>query len=189
MDRRQFLTAMSVALGSSMVLPLQRVLAAGTDIDPVALTGFDPIFSDVERATLSAISEVIIPTTDTPGAIEAGVPRYIEFMLSEWYDADEKCKFKTGLEQLVNHCTCDGGKPFAELDVARQNAIVQSMHDGQQPEMAEGGKLFFEHVKQLTLAGYYTSEIGMTVERVYLPVPGRYDGAYPYEKVGTLFTS
>ena len=57
------------------------------------------------------------------------------------------------------------------------------------PVMKDGGKTFFEHIKQLTLAGYYTSEIGMTVERVYLPVPGRFDGAYPYDQVGTLFTS
>ncbi|WP_432201989.1 hypothetical protein ACRAQ7_09315 [Erythrobacter sp. W53] len=39
------------------------------------------------------------------------------------------------------------------------------------------------------MAGYYTSEVGMTMEGVYLPVPGKFDGAYPYKDVGTLFTS
>ena len=48
---------------------------------------------------------------------------------------------------------------------------------------------FFETVKQLTVTGYYTSEIGMTVERVYLPIPGRYDGAYSYAEVGRLFSA
>ena len=48
---------------------------------------------------------------------------------------------------------------------------------------------FFETIKQRTVTGYYTSEIGMTVERVYLPIPGRYDGAYPYAEVGRLFTA
>ena len=44
-------------------------------------------------------------------------------------------------------------------------------------------------IRQLVIAGYYTSEIGMTKEREYLPVPGSYDGAYPYSKVNKVFTA
>lgn len=189
MDRRKFLVAMSTALGAQMIVPLQRVVSAHADIDPVNLTGGSELFFENERAAVAALSEIIIPTTDTPGAIAAGVPEYIEFMLSEWYDKDERTHFMVGLKQVVAFAEVAEGGAFADLDQAKQTEIVQRMHDGAMPVMKEGGKAFFEHIKQLTLAGYYTSEIGMTVERIYLPVPGRFDGAYPYEQAGTLFTS
>ena len=52
-----------------------------------------------------------------------------------------------------------------------------------------GGKDFFEKFRQLVITGYFTSEVGITQEREYLPVPGRYDGAYPYSKVNKVFSS
>jgi hypothetical protein len=41
----------------------------------------------------------------------------------------------------------------------------------------------------MVILGYYSSEIGCKQERVYLPVPGRYDGAYPYAEVRRIFSS
>ena len=52
-----------------------------------------------------------------------------------------------------------------------------------------GGREFFDKFRQLVLTGYFTSEIGITKERKYLPVPGRYDGAYPYSEVNRVFSS
>lgn len=189
MDRRKFLIAMSGALGAQLIAPLSRVLHANADVDPVGLSGGPSLFSDSERAAVSALSEIIIPTTDTPGAIAAGVPDYIEFMLSEWYDKDERTRFLIGIKQVNAYAQAFRQADFADMDTSAQTEIVQRMHDGQMPMMKNGGNLFFEHVKQLTLTGYYTSEIGMTVERIYQPVPGKFDGFYPYSDVGTLFTS
>ncbi len=172
-----------------MIMPLQRVMRAQADVDPVNFTGGSKLFSETERAAVAALSEIIMPTTDTPGAIAAGVPDYIEFMLSEWYDEDERTRFLIGIRQVAAYAQARENKAFSELDESTQNEIVQRMQDGHMPLMQDGGNAFFEHIKQLTLAGYYTSEIGMTVERIYLPVPGRFDGFYPYEQVGTLFTS
>lgn len=189
MDRRKFLVAMSAAFGGQLILPLQRVISAQAEIDPVAFTGGSELFFEDERAAVAALSEIIIPTTDTPGAIAAGVPDYIEFMLSEWYSKDERTRFLVGIKQVVAYAKAKENKAFTDLEATQQTEIVQRMYDGRMPVMMDGGRAFFEHIKQLTLAGYYTSEIGMTVERVYQPVPGRFDGAYPYDQVGTLFTS
>ena len=52
-----------------------------------------------------------------------------------------------------------------------------------------GGKTFFEAFRQLVITGYFTSEVGITQERNYLPVPGRYDGAYPYTPGTKVFSS
>ena len=189
MDRRAFLLTMSAAFGANLIAPLGRMVRAqANEIDPVGLSGGKAVFSDSERPVVMTLSEIIIPTTDTPGAIEAGVPGYIEFMLGEWYQEDERQNFLTGLNQLMALSSVEEGVTFQQLSNSNQTALVQRMHDGEISSMDEGGRTFFDHIKQLTLAGYYTSEIGMTVERVYLPVPGKFDGAYPYKEVSTLFT-
>lgn len=41
---------------------------------------------------------------------------------------------------------------------------------------------YYTMMKQLTLWGYFTSEIGMKQALRFLPIPGRYDGALPYKK-------
>ena len=84
------------------------------------------------------------------------------------------------------HRGCSYGAPFAGLQPEQQDAIVSL---AQQRQLDGAGDTFFDTIKQLTITGYYTSEIGMTVEQVYLPVPGRYDGAYPYAEVGRLFSN
>ena len=86
-------------------------------------------------------------------------------------------------------CADEYGKRFAQLDPHERHRVVATLQEGGSATFDDGGKAFFEHAKQLTVFGYYTSEIGMTIERRYLPVPGRFDGAYPYAEVGTLFTS
>ncbi|MFN4096366.1 MAG: gluconate 2-dehydrogenase subunit 3 family protein, partial [Sphingomonas sp.] len=52
-----------------------------------------------------------------------------------------------------------------------------------------GGLSFFDKFRQLVITGYFTSEIGITQERDYLPVPGRYDGAHPYSPGTKVFSS
>lgn len=78
------------------------------------------------------------------------------------------------------------GMSFADLAPEQQDAII-SLSERKQLDGADDA--FFETIKQLTVTGCYTSEFGMTVERVYPPIPGRYDAAYPYAEVGRLFTA
>ncbi|MEL7113627.1 MAG: gluconate 2-dehydrogenase subunit 3 family protein, partial [Pseudomonadota bacterium] len=96
MDRRKFLVAMSAAFGGQLIMPLQRLMHASAEIDPINFTGGSDLFFENEKDAVAALCETIIPTTDTPGAIAAGVPDYIEFMLSEWYDKEERTRFLVG---------------------------------------------------------------------------------------------
>ncbi len=186
MDRRQALLGIAAMLGSSLLPPIRAAIAAG--MDPVRMTG-GTLFDDRLSADTAALAEVIIPTTDTPGAAQAGVAQFIEFMLQYWYPETDRQRYLGSMSQLASHCDEQHGAAFSELAPTEQVALVTRLQNGEVTGMDDGGKALFEHAKQLTLFGYYTSETGMTVERHYLPVPGRYDGAYPYDKVNTLFTS
>lgn len=181
-DRREALGGIAAIFGAALIPPLQRAVAQ--DADP----GMGPqnvIFSDAQRALVDALVERIIPTTDTPGAMQAGVTGYIEMIVDEFYEPAEREEFLSDLQAADAYASGHRGAPFAGLEPEQQDAII-SLAEQQQLDGAED--TFFDTIKQLTVTGYYTSEIGMTVERVYLPVPGRYDGAYPYTDGDKLFT-
>ena len=179
------MVGLAAMFGAELVLPLRRAIAAG--VDPVAMKGVE-FFSPDTRADVVALAETIIPTTDTPGARDAGVGDFIEFMLHEFYPESDRDRFLTGMQALASHCKGEFGRAFAALGADDQAAVTSLLAEGKAAGFDDGGRGLFEHAKQLTIFGYYTSETGMTVERHYLPWPGRFDGAYPYEKVGTLFT-
>ncbi len=186
MDRRQALLSIAAMFGTQLLPPIRVAIANG--LDPVNMSGAS-LLEEARRLDSAALAETIIPETDTPGAREAGVGEFIEFMLQEWFPQEDADRFVAGLDSLHNHCAEQFGMSFAELNAEQQIEVVTALMEGRVENFEDGGKDFFEHAKQLTMFGYYTSEIGMTVERRYLPMPGRYDGAYPYEEVGTLFTS
>lgn len=181
-DRREALGGIAAIFGAALIPPLQRAVAQ--DADP----GMGPqnvIFSDAQRALMDALVERILPTTDTPGAMEAGVTDYVEMIVDEYYEPGEREALLRDLQAADAQAVEQYGAPFAGLASNQQDAIISL---AEQQQLDGAGDTFFDTVKQLTVTGYYTSEIGMTVERVYLPVPGRYDGEYPYAEVGRLFS-
>lgn len=186
MDRREVMRGLALMFGAELLLPIRAAIAQG--IDPVNFTGAS-LFGDALREDTTALVEVIIPETDTPGAKEAGVADFIEFMLQEWYPVEDREQFLGGMSNLREYCMQRYQQSFSVLEQDDQVRVVTALQDGRASHFEDGGQEFFTHVKQLTIFGYYTSEIGMTVERQYLPVPGSYDGAYPYDDVRTLFTS
>src|SRR6478735_8607557 len=183
LDRRDLLAGTAALFGAELVAPLARALAAEMP------AGFSPsraaLTSD-QRSLVAAISERIIPTTDTPGAIAAGVPAYIEMMLADWYEPTDRNEFMTGLGVLEGNARVQFNRPFAGLAPEEQDLVLTQAMTGRISGLAGN---FFEHCRQLTITGYYTSEVGCKQERVYLPVPGHYDGKYPYAQVRRVFSS
>ncbi len=183
LDRRHFLTGIVAMVGGVAIAPMARAMQAG--MDP-GYTPSHPYMTSDQRALTAAVSERIIPTTDTPGAIAAGVPAFIEMMLSEWYWQGERDMVMGGLTAIDAFAQKSYGKSFATATPVQQDAILTLAMQKTLPDAPADS---FEHLRQLVIFGYYSSEIGCTVERVYLPVPGRYDGAYPYSEVNRVFSS
>src|SRR4029077_20256972 len=122
-----------------------------------------------DRAELVAtIAEQILPQTDTPGARAVGVHRFIDELLAESYPAGDRERFVAGLGDL--------GRAFQASTPDPQRALLERLDREAAP--------FFRTFKDLTLVGYYQSEIGATRELHHVPVPGRYDGCVPPGQVG-----
>ena len=183
LDRRGLLSGAAALLGAELVAPLARALAAEAG---QGFTASRCPFSVEQRALVSAVSERIMPTTDTPGAIAAGVPAFIETMLVEWYEPTDWQDFMNGMGVFAGSSRIQFGKPFPELAPEEQDLLLTQAMTGKISGLSAS---FFEHCRQLVVTGYYTSEIGCKQERVYVPVPGRYDGKYPYADVRRVFSS
>jgi hypothetical protein len=137
-----------------------------------------------QNATITAISELIIPQTDTPGAKAARVNEFIDLIITDWYNDNERTNFIEGLADVDASSQKLFGKDFVNASPDQQMQILTeldkemvSMHAAAkgQPEEDEEEK-FFSSMKQLTLVGYYTSQIGFEQELHQEIIPPRHAG-------------
>jgi hypothetical protein len=143
-----------------------------------------------QNATVTTIAEIIIPQTNTPGAKAARVNEFIDLILTDWYDEEEKATFMTGLGDVDSRARDLFGKTFVECGEKQQAEILQALED----EVAAHSedvrrrrthppeKDFFFMMKQLTLIGYYTSQIGFEQELHGEIIPSRHAGCVPLEE-------
>jgi hypothetical protein len=140
------------------------------------------VLDEHQDRTVTAIAEHIIPATDTPGAREAKVNEFIDLLLAEWLDEDERRGFLRGLANVDARSLNLFGTVFVQGTDSQQVAILSGL-DAELTALREArldtGEHFFAAMKWLTLYGYYTSEIGQTQELEASIIPGRYDGCGP----------
>jgi hypothetical protein len=134
----------------------QRAAAAKT-----AAAWKPKILTPHQNSTVIAVTELIIPQTDTPGAKAANVNRFIDGVLAE-RATDERAaaegkKFVAGLTALDDRAKSEFGKPFVDATPDQQTAMLTKLST---PPVDE----FFEAIKSMTIIGYYTSEVGMRQE-------------------------
>ncbi len=116
-------------------------------------------FTQTEYAVVERLTEIIIPSDVTPGAKEAGVAEFIDFMVS--HDSEVQYRFRTGLTWLDAHAERKTGRQFDALDANEQLSLLQPLgfKDKARPG-EEDGRKFFALLREYTVTGFYTSEIG-----------------------------
>ncbi|NBA86744.1 gluconate 2-dehydrogenase subunit 3 family protein [Emticicia sp. CRIBPO] len=169
MDRREAIQRVTLMLGGVMSAPL---LAGAMG---QAIYGGESIRPTVDQASLIAeVADIIIPTTDTPGAKAAGVEQFIIRVMRDCYEKPDQEKFFGGLAKLDADSKAKFKKGFADLSLQQKNIMIQ--------DATVYNKDFFVRMRELTITGYFISEIGATQALAYLPIPGRFDGCIPLEK-------
>lgn len=193
MNRREFLQCaallVSGASASQLGLALSREQEVYLATAPDYISGEASYLSAAQRKIIAAMAEVIIPRTDTPGAIDAGVPRFIELMAADWLNDAERAIFDAGLDDMETRIPADYGKPFDQLPPDRQLAIMEQLEDAASDSswyafadvqrQFNSEAPFICQVKELTIFGFFTSEVGATQVLRHNPMPMRFDGDYP----------
>jgi len=148
---------------------------------PFSVFGQSATMSKHEFKLLTELVDMIIPATGTPGAKAAGVPLFIDMMLTDWYSPAERKRFLVGLNNVDRRSP---NLDFLSCLPSKRAAILREIDD---PE--KEGYNFFHQLKELTLRGYYTSEIGATDELRYEAIPGPYRGCISFEEIGRTWAT
>lgn len=179
LDRRQALKKTGLFVGGSLSLPVLTSLLQGckTPLDPDWTPSF---FSVDESETLAHLAESIIPRTDTPGALDAKVHRYLDVMASEIFPAEQTTRFKSGLNGFMEMCASKFGEAYGALSADQKKEALDIASSTESSD----GMNFFEIMKGMTIAGFFTSEVGAKEVLKFDPIPGEYQGCIPVEDVG-----
>lgn len=165
MNRREAVAHTAWLLGGVFSAPTLQAMDRWERVSTTNSRNQRTFLSESQRAILERMADLIIPRTDTPGAIDAGVPAFIELMVSDCYAKPAQAVFATGLTTLER----DG---FLSLPADRQTAALQQIEAESQKSKTP---TFWLMAKELTLLGYYTSEPGIKASFDYQPIPGRFE--------------
>lgn len=184
MDRRVFVKQLSAGMGAALTPGVLAAILSGCEAQPEA-TG--SLLATPEQDVLGSLAEAIIPTTDTPGAIAAGVPQYIEMMMEHFTPSDQVEVFRSQLDWISSWLEGKGAARLEDVANEELNALLvalddQAFGDGTSNELPPGEPALFAILKPLTVAGYYTSEIGATQELHQTPFAPYKD--LPFDEIG-----
>ena len=209
MNRREAIQRVAMILGGS-VIGANLFLEGCTR---PASTEVATLFDKQNTNLLGDLAEAILPKTSTPGAKEAGVGEFIPVMIRDCYDPVDQKAFVEGLAAVNDRAKKEFNKPFQELSKEEQLQFVNNFDKeakeyqnqrgdkqkalreeaekaGKKPEEVEQlPNHFFHMMKQLTMTGFFSSEVGMTQAMRFVKIPGRFDGNYPYKKGDRVFSS
>lgn len=189
MDRREALKCVAVLLGGAVSAPTVMGILGGCQTGPKSDHWQPATLSSEQNEMVTLIAELIIPETDTPGAKAARVNEFIDLMLMEWYNEEERDAFLKGLTDTEAYCISRFQKGFCKCSKSEQTKILSELEDEalseseEKPPRAE----FFKSMKELTLLGYYTSEIGATRELRQNPM-GTFNGCIPFSEAGRAWS-
>jgi hypothetical protein len=162
------------------------------------------LFDADHVAFLNEVADTILPTTSSPGAKAANVGQFMAVMVRDCYTPADQKTFLEGIGKLDDASKKQFSNKFLDLTPQQRTEVLIALDKEQKDFTAQRDKQlaadmlshkgdakykapelpnhYFRMVKQLSLLGYFTSEIGATKALRYIAVPGRYDGCVPYKK-------
>jgi hypothetical protein len=210
MDRRELIKMIAVLTGGAVVGG--ELFLSGCTAGDKAAAGF----SADNIALLDEVGETIIPTTNTPGAKAAKIGEFMKVMITDCYTEKQQAAFMKGIGELDAACKKANSKSYMECTPQQRHDFLVSLEKEakafntkrdetdkplyeafkktndalpwkDQKEFEGSPSHYYTMVKQLTLLGFFTSKTGMTETLRHVPVPGKYDGAFPYAKGDKAF--
>jgi gluconate 2-dehydrogenase gamma chain len=183
-QRRAVLKRVAWMLGGAISAPAALAILQGCSAKepvPGVAAAAPKFFKGKQADVVTAIADVLIPKTDTSGALDAGVPAFIDSIMADVYPKDAQDRFSAGIAEFESVAGA-GGKPFLDQDVTQRAATVQKAIDA-----ALAGehrdKPFILVARELTLLAFFTSRVGITENMEYVAVPTAYHGCVPLSQM------
>lgn len=180
MNRRDALSRVAILMGGAVIggelfLTGCKAKARGT----LGLT-------DADISLLDEIGEAIIPTTNTPGAKAVQIGSFMEMIVTNCYTERDQKVFVEGLKTFQQKTGELLKKSFLDANADERKAFVTKLNEEQvnwqKTKKDDEPVHYFRMMKELTLLGYFSSEIGIKSQLRYNETPGKYVGDMPYKK-------
>lgn len=180
MNRREAVQHISLLLGGTILGANAFITGCNTESNKKV------DFSAEDIDFLNEVGETILPATNTPGAKAAKVGEQMKIMVNDCYEESDQKVFRDGMKDLKARAKKEYNEDFMNLKPDQRLALLTKLDNESKEAMktwkAPAAKPYFRLMKELTLLGYFTSEIGCTQARRYVETPGRYEGCIPYKK-------
>lgn len=132
---------------------------------------------------LRDLGDLIIPATDTPGAVATGAHDFINYFAPACLSSDQQTQLTTGLDSIAKQSQSLFNKPFTQLSPADKIDLLTRMEKAESP-YTKTDREQIKLIKSLVTFAYYTSQAGATQELAYLAIPGGYKGNFKFSTVG-----
>jgi|SRR5665213_1945825 len=199
MNRRDAISRVALIMGGAVIGA--DFFISGCKSTPKQVNA---LFTEDHVAFLNEVADTILPTTSSPGAKAADVGHFMAVMVQDCYEPKDQKVFIAGIGKLNDASTKKYNAKFIDLNTQQRNDLLvaldkeQKAYTDNRNKQIEGDRMkhiddpkhkgpeipnhYFRMMKELTLLGYFTSEIGATKALRYIAIPGRYDGCVPYKK-------
>ena len=196
MDRRKALLKAGLWAGGTIAMPTMISLLQSCKTEP-RLTWKPLFFTEDEAKTISKLADMILPRTETPGALDVKVDLFIDKVIAKTYDEKGQENMRSEISTFNTDCETNFGDVFlnlnekgkievlkvAETTSGKFNPGVWGTTIGSQEPIG-----FYRAFKSMVIWAYFTSEkIGEKVLS-YDPIPGDYDGCKPLSEIGNRWS-
>lgn len=196
--RREAVRRVVTLMGGLSLVGGERLLAATVSpgaLDLALMQGVGA-FTAADVALLDEVADTILPTTSSPGAKAAKTGAFMALMVTDVYTDANQQIFRAGMTTLEAACQATAKTSFLQATPAQRLALLETLDREQKTYTEERTNPartrfpaaappddtpphYFRLMKELTLLGYFTSEIGYTQALRYRESPGRFDPDVP----------
>ena len=196
MDRRSALKKTGFLAGAAVAMPTMLSLLQSCKKEP-RLTWQPEFFTDKEAKTIGTLVDMILPRTDTPGALDVKVDVFIDKVIAKTYNKDGQHNIRNEIIAFNDRCKEHFGAVFSSLEKAKRIEVLKAEEKASakfSPGVwgtsvgAQEPVEFYRAMKSMAIWAYFTSEeIGENVLS-YDPIPGDYEGCKPLSEVGNRWS-
>ena len=167
--RREFLQGLIISVGGASALS-----ACGDAATIVATAAGEGgrFYSADEMALISRISDLVIPRTETPGALDANVPGYLDALMSDWASAETQNNHREALQLISQRLDSLSGNFMTTSEAGAAAALSELDSDAFDGDNGLGG---YRSLKGYITQSYFATEAGATEELKWVALPGRWD--------------
>lgn len=189
LNRREILERMAIVSGGLISLTVLSACEGGVSVDKSAKK--DTALKSLSQEQLDLIGDIadtIIPDTDTPGAKAINIHYFIDELVANWMTSVQRSQFLSDVSALDIRIKSEKGKSFSMLSLDDRDLMLDQLGEEMIEQNAQGTKHIYKEIRELTIFGYYTSEVGASVELNFDPLPGAFKGCVSFSDVGKTWS-